>query len=176
MKTLGEKKPAIVSVLGLVLAVVVFCRLYPLFGQAARTDGGALWIPSQLIQPDQLAARIPGTGENRPLIVFVGYSIFYKSKRIPGAVYAGPADRPQGLDLLRRTVKTLPKTREIIIYCGCCPWDICPNVKPAFQLLRDSGFSQVKVLKLSTNFLTDWINRGCPVDKNRREVPADTSK
>jgi hypothetical protein len=37
----------------------------------------------------------------------------------------------EGLASLERAVKDVPRERAILIYCGCCPWDKCPNVRPA---------------------------------------------
>jgi hypothetical protein len=34
----------------------------------------------------------------------------------------------------------------VVIYCGCCPLDKCPNVRPAFTLLKTMGFTNLHVL------------------------------
>ena len=52
-----------------------------------------------------------------------------------------------------------------MIYCGCCPWSHCPNVKPADDALRAMGFTNVKVLYIADNFGADWVNKGYPVAK-----------
>jgi len=52
-----------------------------------------------------------------------------------------------------------------VIYCGCCPFEHCPNVRPAFQLLNEMKFTNQKLLNLSTNLKTDWIDKGYPVAK-----------
>jgi hypothetical protein len=51
-----------------------------------------------------------------------------------------------------------------VLYCGCCPWDRCPNVKPAVDALKQMGFTKVKVLYLETNFATDWTGKDYPVE------------
>src|SRR5690349_16144691 len=86
-----------------------------------------------LVQPADLAAELAASGA-RPAIFQVGPNVLYRSKHIPASLYAGPGSKSEGLDLLRSAVAKLPKDREIVIYCGCCPWDRCPNVKPAFDL------------------------------------------
>ena len=112
-----------------------------------------------LVQPKELASQISTKG---PVVIQVGPNVLYRSKHIPGALYAGPGNTPAGIALLRSAVEKLPHDREIVIYCGCCPWDVCPNIKPAMEVLRTMGFSRVKALYLPTNFKKDWIDAGLP--------------
>jgi hypothetical protein len=90
--------------------------------------------------------------------------VLYRSKHIPGAVYAGPGSSAAGLELLRTEAGKLPRDREILIYCGCCPWDRCPTVKPALALLQGMGFTKVKAIHLETGFKVDWIDKGYAVE------------
>ena len=113
-----------------------------------------------LVQPKDLAAHLSA----KPAILYVGPNVLYRSKHIPGAVFAGPGNKAEGEALLKSAAASLPRTREIVIYCGCCPWDRCPNVKPAIETLKQMGFSNVKVLYLGTNFASDWIDKGYPVE------------
>lgn len=106
----------------------------------------------------QLAAK-----RTHPTILQVGPNTLYRQKHIPGAVYAGPAGKPEGIELLKKAVNGLPTDAEIIIYCGCCPWQNCPNVKPAFQQLQQMGYTHVKIMHVETNFATDWADKGYPV-------------
>jgi hypothetical protein len=64
-------------------------------------------------------------------------------------------------------VAPLPRKSFIVLYCGCCPWVRCPNVGPAFKLLRYLGFNNVKVLYLADNLGTDWVDKGYPVEHGR---------
>jgi len=113
-----------------------------------------------LVQPKELVARL----DAKPAIFHVGPNVLYRSKHIPGAVYAGPGQKPEGLAMLRAAVANLPRSREIVIYCGCCPWDRCPNVKPAFAVLKKMGFTNAKVLYVEKNFADDWIFKSYPVE------------
>jgi len=113
-----------------------------------------------LVQPEDLAAHL----DAKPAIFQVGPNVLYRSKHIPGAVYAGPGSKAEGIDLLKAAVANLPKSREIVIYCGCCPWDRCPNIKPALAALKEMGFTNVKALYLETNFATNWIDQKYPVE------------
>jgi hypothetical protein len=53
----------------------------------------------------------------------------------------------------------------VVLYCGCCPLDKCPNLRPAFLALRDAGFARLRVLLLPNNFNADWVEKGYPVEK-----------
>jgi len=113
-----------------------------------------------LIQPKQLAAK--GTP---PAIFHVGPNLLYRGKHIPGSVYAGPASTPAGLELLKEAAGKLARDREVVLYCGCCPWDKCPNVKPAMELFRQMGFTNVKAMFIENTFAKDWSEKGYPVEE-----------
>ncbi|MBZ5620032.1 MAG: rhodanese-like domain-containing protein [Acidobacteriia bacterium] len=123
----------------------------------------ALAADLPVIQPKDLAAQLRSPAA-RPAIIQVGPNLLYRSHHIPGSVYGGPAGKPEGLDALKAAVKDLPRDRDLVIYCGCCPWDRCPNVKPAIELLKQLGFTRVKAMYSATNFKTDWIDQGYPVE------------
>jgi len=115
-----------------------------------------------LIQPPEAAAALASA--NKPMVLYVGFNVLYRSKHIPGAVFAGPASKSEGLELLKKAVAHLPKDRDIILYCGCCPWDHCPNIRPAVQALKDMGYTKVKALHLPQDFKFDWIDKGYPAE------------
>lgn len=119
--------------------------------------------PADLISPADLAARLKAAG--KPAIIYVGFPVLYRGNHIPGALLGGPASKPDGLDALKQTAAKLPKSAEIVLYCGCCPWRHCPNVRPAFHALRELGYTRVKVVEIPTNLATDWIDKGYPVEK-----------
>ncbi len=121
----------------------------------------------QLIKPDELAAAIAGTGE-KPLILHVGFRVLYKAGAIPGSRYVGAASTAEGLVGLKAAVHGVPMDRAIVVYCGCCPWDHCPNMAPAFDALRALGYTNVRALYTPHNLETDWANPGYPLVK-----PAD---
>jgi rhodanese-related sulfurtransferase len=84
---------------------------------------------------------------------------------IPGSEYVGAASSDAGLQQLRKRVESLPRNKSIVLYCGCCPWSHCPNVKPADEALQSMGFTNVKVLYISNNLGTDWVDKGYPTAK-----------
>ena len=121
------------------------------------------WKPSQLVQTSALA-RVLKT-KDEPLNLHVGFQFLYKSGHIPGSKYLGPAKDEAGLKKLRDFAKPLPRDRQIVLYCGCCPFEKCPNVGPAFRALEAMGFKNVRVLELRENFATDWSKKGFPIER-----------
>ena len=116
-----------------------------------------------LVQPKDLAAQLAAKVSN-PVVVYVGPNFLYRGKHIPGSIYAGPGSQTGGLEALKLAVDKLPRTREIVVYCGCCPWSHCPNVKPAVALLKEMGFTRVKTMYVETDFAKDWTDKGYPVE------------
>jgi thiosulfate/3-mercaptopyruvate sulfurtransferase len=116
-----------------------------------------------MLAPAALAQQIERG--SAPPVLFVGFPILYKGAHIPKAIFAGPCSKQEGLDLLKVSVKNMPPDSEIVIYCGCCPFVHCPNVRPAYSALKDMGFTNVKILQLDTNLHTDWVQKGYPTEK-----------
>jgi hypothetical protein len=162
----GLKRAVTVAVLGLLCVGQQRLRVA---GQwAAPPSASASTIPtSELIQPDELNRLLLTPGAERPLILHVGSHLMFAQAHIPGSEYAGPGSQGEGVQQLRGRLASLPRRTFIVIYCGCCPWNRCPNVGPAYQLLHDMGFTRVKVLYLAGNFADDWVNRGFPVESGR---------
>jgi thiosulfate/3-mercaptopyruvate sulfurtransferase len=123
-------------------------------------------IPSsRLINPADLVKALQTSGGQKPLMIQVGSHVLYSEAHIPGSEYIGPAASATGIEQLRKRLASLPKNTYIVLYCGCCPWDHCPNVKPADDALHALGFTNVKVLYIANNFGTDWAEKGYPVAK-----------
>jgi thiosulfate/3-mercaptopyruvate sulfurtransferase len=114
------------------------------------------------LDPKDLAARLATS--HKPVILQVGFAYQYRLDHIPGAIYAGPASRPAGLDALKAAVAKLPREGEIVLYCGCCPWDRCPNIKPAIEMLKRMGFIHVIAMRIPSNFKADWVDQNYPVE------------
>jgi thiosulfate/3-mercaptopyruvate sulfurtransferase len=123
----------------------------------------AMAADSPTVEPKEFAGRLAKTPEIAIFQVGIGYQ--YRVNHIPGAVYAGPGSRADGIELLKSAAAKLPRDREIVIYCGCCPWDKCPNIKPAIELLKSMGFTRVTALHIPTTFKADWIDQGYPVQQ-----------
>ena len=132
----------------------------------SKASAQASAIPAtRLIQPEDLVKLIQTSGKEKPLMIQVGSHVLFSQAHIPGSEYVGPASSESGVHQLRKRAESLPRTKLIILYCGCCPWGHCPNVKPADDALHAMGFSNVKVLYISDNFGTNWVDKGYPVAK-----------
>jgi rhodanese-related sulfurtransferase len=116
---------------------------------------------SQLIQADELAQALKGP--RKPAVLYVGPKTIYAQAHIPGAENIGPVARPEGMEKLRARAASLAKDGPVVIYCGCCPFDHCPNIRPAYTELKKAGFTNVRVLYLETSFGTNWKDKGFPV-------------
>jgi thiosulfate/3-mercaptopyruvate sulfurtransferase len=120
-----------------------------------------------LIAPEELLKVLQSPQGEKPLILNVGPFLLYRQAHIADAEYVGPGSDKQTLQQLRTKVKSLPRDKYIVLYCGCCPWSHCPNVQPAFKELSAMGFTNVKVLYIADNFGTDWVYKGYPTIKGQ---------
>jgi thiosulfate/3-mercaptopyruvate sulfurtransferase len=134
---------------------------------AIAQSGNAELAPGspQLLNPEDMVKLLQAPKAEKPLILNVGPWLLYRQAHIPDAEYIGAGGDKQGLEQLRKRVKSLPHTQAIVLYCGCCPWSHCPNIRPAFKELSAMGFSNVKVLYVANNFGTDWVDKGYPTVK-----------
>jgi thiosulfate/3-mercaptopyruvate sulfurtransferase len=156
------KHPADTTRFGICLATALF-----LWASAVGAENIAASSipPTDLLQPATLASILQSDSAARPLVLQVGFRTLFDEAHIIAAEYAGPGSASGGLALLRERVAKLPKDSAIVIYCGCCPWDHCPNIGAAFSELRMLGFRNVKVLYIAHDFGTDWMEKGYPVAK-----------
>jgi thiosulfate/3-mercaptopyruvate sulfurtransferase len=123
---------------------------------------GAAGLEDSKISSEKLAERMKTA---QPLVIHIGFNVLYRSAHIANTVYAGPGSKPEGLEDLKKLVAGEPKDREIVIYCGCCPWEKCPNIRPAFAALREMGFTKLSALYIPETLAKDWIDKGLPTDK-----------
>ena len=121
--------------------------------------------PADLIAPPQLNSQLAAVKAGKIVLIQVGFHMMYVMGHIPGSQYAGAASKAEGLAVLKNLVTKLPRNQEIVIYCGCCPWDDCPNIRPAFQALKEMGFTKLKVLDIPDRLGTDWSAKGFPIVK-----------
>ena len=116
------------------------------------------WKRSQLMQASDLALLIKNPKAKKPLIFNIGVV-----QDIKGARNLGAASEKENLERFKKTLKGLPKTTFLVVYCGCCPFDKCPNIRPAIRTLNEMGFTNAKLLNLPTNIKTDWKDKGYPL-------------
>lgn len=115
---------------------------------------------SALVMPPEFAPHMKGV-----LIIHVGFPVLYRAAHIAGSEYAGPGSKPEGIEMLKKAVAGQPHDREIVLYCGCCPWDKCPNIRLALAAVRDMGFRNVRALVIPASLKIDWIDKGYPTEK-----------
>ena len=116
------------------------------------------WTPEQLMEPAVLAHAIADSTVKAPVIFDIG-----PAGNIPGAIAIGPGEDEVSMTRLRAQLADLPKDAEVVIYCGCCPFDRCPNVRPAFNVLKELGFVNGRLLDLPHDLKQDWIDKCYPI-------------
>ena len=118
------------------------------------------WDATNIVYPYDLALVLKDPASKKPLIICVG-----PVEKIKTAVLLEhPASTLAGIEDLKYLLTKYPKTKEIILYCGCCKFKTCPNIKPAFEFLRDNNYTGRKVLYLPSNLDDDWKDKGYPME------------
>lgn len=118
------------------------------------------WKESQLLNPDDLAMTLRNPAAEKPILFCIG-----PAGQIAGSVYVGPTREKTNLDKLKSELARLPQNKTVVIYCGCCPFGDCPNIRPAFRLLNEMKFTNPKLLNLPHNLKVDWIDKGFPMSE-----------
>jgi hypothetical protein len=116
------------------------------------------WTDNELIEPSVLAGMLTKSTKNAPVIFNIG-----AVEDIKGAKHIGAVSNADNMKTLKSNVSALPKNTAIVIYCGCCPFTKCPNIRPAFLELQKLGFTNVKLLNMPVNLKTNWISHGYPL-------------
>lgn len=123
------------------------------------------WTAKELMAPAALAERLK-KGE-KPVMLYVGPAYLWRVKHITHSQNAGMASKPEGMESLKQILKDKSKDTEIIVYCGCCPMNVCPNIRPAMQWIKQAGFTKVKLLELPTRLADDWVAKGYPAEAEK---------
>jgi thiosulfate/3-mercaptopyruvate sulfurtransferase len=119
-----------------------------------------VYDPAQLMPTAELVRLLAKPDAKKPLIYNIGFV-----GNIKGAEKLAPASKEEGLKLLKERTSKLSRRTPIVVYCGCCPFEHCPNVKPAYTMLQEMGFRNAKILDLPTSIKADWIDKGYPMEK-----------
>lgn len=130
-----------------------------LFVWGAHAQNPVNWTSDQLLEPADLAKSL-SSGEKLPYLLSVG-----PGASIPHSIAIGMANEKSNVEKLKKQLSSLPKDTPVVVYCGCCPFEHCPNVRPAIAALRELQFTNYKLLNLSHNLKTDWIDKGYPTIK-----------
>jgi len=132
---------------------------FMLLGFAAKAQKPANWTEKQLVQPADLAAAISAKTDV-PVIISVG-----PGAPIPNSINNGMVNNNEGLAKLKDQLKAIPTDKKVVIYCGCCPFEHCPNVRPAIDALKEMNFTNYYLLNIPNNIKKDWIDKGFPVQQ-----------
>jgi len=151
--------PPLVTV-GLVMVALI---PFSLLRAQSSTDP---WSASQTTYATEFAKELT-TSKSPATVLFVGFSRLYTAAHIKGAQFHGTGGKPEGIEEIKKWAGPLPRSTNLVIYCGCCPMDHCPNVRPAFSVLHEMGFTNLRVLILPTSFAVDWAEKGLPYDKGQ---------
>lgn len=150
------------------ISFVVLCLLFPACSKAQKknpeTDKVQIsksdtWTENDIIMPETLNNELNSNNEI-PMIIQIGFKMLYDQSHIPGSIYAGPAFKNDGIKRLKGTLQNVDHNKNIVIYCGCCKWIDCPNIRPGFKAVKDMGFKNAKLLYLKNTFVINWVNKG----------------
>ncbi len=140
----------------IVLTICLF--LYVSFVMKAQNFGDT-WTPNQLMDTKTLADKINKNKMKQTVVINIGPDAVIKN-----SFNAGPGKSKESIDNMRSFLSKVSKDKEVVLYCGCCPFDICPNIRPAFKALTDLGYKKAKLLNIPKNIKVDWIAKGYPVN------------
>jgi len=124
-----------------------------------RAQSAEPWTARELMEPEALASLLNNPKAAKPAIFNIG-----PLANIKGATFIGSTTCKANLDKLEKALAAVPKDRMVVIYCGCCPFRNCPNIRPAFKMLKDKGYQKPRLLNLKQNLKTDWTDYGYPME------------
>ena len=137
--------------------------------QANQDKAADPWTSADVLSPSDFAREISAAKRADTLTtIYVGFHTLFEGGHVPGAVFHGTASTEKGVAELQEWLSGVPHSSNLVIYCGCCPFDHCPNIRPAYKLLRGMGFTHIRVLALPTSFAADWVEKGYPMEKGIR--------
>jgi len=119
-----------------------------------------LWSKEQLMPTKDLAEKINTNAKDKPLVLNVG-----PMELIKGAVDVGRATSVTGIEKIKSTLAMENKNRTVVVYCGCCSYASCPNIKPAYDAVISAGFKNAKVLELPEGIKPDWVAKDYPMEQ-----------
>lgn len=132
---------------------------------ASQRSAAEPWSSADLVLPAQLAGEVHISRDHTLNVLYVGFRTLFEGGHIANASFHGTASQEAGLTDLTKWAGSLPRETNLVIYCGCCPFDRCPNIRPAFVALHKMGFTHIRVLDLPASFAADWVEKGYPIRK-----------
>ena len=132
----------------ILLLIIISCK------QDQNNKTHEPWSISQLLEPRLLSSSIESQ-KDLPKIISIGPGVV-----IEKSIGVGECRYNENIEKLKSLVSSYSKDDQIVLYCGCCPFKNCPNIRPAFSLLNDLGFKNHKLLNIENNIKADWIDMG----------------
>src|SRR5258708_20159482 len=112
------------------------------------------WTSAHILKPAELAQELADKNGTPPTFVYVGFRTLFAGGHIPAATFHGSASTEKGLADLKNWADALPRSTNLVIYSGCCPFENCPNIQPALTVLDKMVFKKTTVFVLPTSFPT----------------------
>jgi len=138
---------------------IVSIILLSVFGFISTPFQAPTWKKEQLMSTIDLSTKIKTNAKDKPLIFNVG-----PMENIKGAIAIGAATNTTFGSKISSYLTMESKTKQIVVYCGCCSYASCPNIKPAYDYLIAQGFKNTKVLELPDGIKPDWVAKGYPTE------------
>lgn len=125
-----------------------------------QTYSQTTWKKEQLMPTRELADKINTNAKDKPLVFNVG-----PMENIKTAKVIGLGTSISAMEKMKSSLSMENKNRTIVVYCGCCSYANCPNIKPAYDALISNGFKNAKVLELPEGIKPDWVAKGYPMEE-----------
>jgi hypothetical protein len=131
------------------------------FAQEAKaTETVYPWKKEQILPTKNLVDKIKANNSlDIPIILNIG-----PMQNIKTAQLVGPINYEFGMMRFKDKLSGLDKSSDLVLYCGCCSYKTCPNIKPAFEAATKAGFKKVWILDLPVGVDEDWVKKGYPVE------------
>jgi len=139
---------------------------------AATKRSSDPWSSSQALQAADLAGEARSKKWNSSDHSLRGLPHSFRGGHIPGASFHGapPRTRP---GRIKKWADSLPRSTNLVIYCGCCPFEKCPTFAPIHRSPRH-GVQQPARARSPTNFAPTGSARLSHGERNVAELHVAT--
>lgn len=142
----------------LMIGIITFMAAVIVLSSFQKSGQKEPWTEKQLMAPAELAEKL-NSGKMEDTYIFnIG-----PSGEIKNSTTIGATQEAANLALLKKELAQIPKNSEVVIYCGCCPFEHCPNIRPAFEILNEMKFTNARLLNMPKNLKVNWIDKGYPM-------------
>ena len=117
------------------------------------------WKKEQIMPAAELAEKIQKNSSDAPIVFNVGPMDNIKTAR-----FVGRGTSATAIEKMKSELSMQNKNKALVVYCGCCSFASCPNIKPAYDALIGAGYKNVKVLEIPEGIKPDWVAKGYPME------------